>query len=88
MCFRPKNGAPNFRAMLCCFPLISSGCGWPALVRRSGELEMTITNADLVTELYVGYFNRAPDTAGYAYWTHAVDAGMALSKSLTHNDYV
>jgi hypothetical protein len=42
---------------------------------------MAISTADLkfITNLYVGYFNRAPDPAGLQYWINKVDAGRDLS---------
>ncbi len=40
---------------------------------------MTPSNIDLITELYVGYYNRAPDPAGLRFWSKALDEGLSLS---------
>ena len=40
---------------------------------------MTSSNTDLVTELYVGYYNRAPDPAGLAFWLDALNNGVSLT---------
>ena len=40
---------------------------------------MTLSNTDLVTELYVGYYNRAPDPAGLAFWLDALNNGVSLT---------
>jgi hypothetical protein len=37
-----------------------------------------MTIADKLTEMYVGYFNRAPDPAGLYYWFERVKAGATL----------
>jgi hypothetical protein len=34
---------------------------------------------DSITELYVGYYNRAPDPAGETYWAGQLQGGMSLS---------
>src|SRR4029077_20256510 len=34
---------------------------------------------DSITDLYIGYYNRAPDTAGETYWTGRLQSGMSLS---------
>ena len=34
---------------------------------------------DLITELYVGYYNRAPDPSGENYWVTQLAGGMSLS---------
>ena len=39
---------------------------------------MATPNSLLVTQLYVGYFNRAPDPAGLNYWVGRLEAGMTL----------
>ncbi len=33
---------------------------------------------DLITDLYVGYFGRAPDPAGESYWVGRLEGGMSL----------
>jgi len=42
----------------------------------------TTNNAinDLITELYVGYYNRAPDPGGETYWAGQLQGGMSLSQ--------
>ena len=39
----------------------------------------TNTINDLITELYVGYYNRAPDPAGENYWVTQFQNGMSLT---------
>jgi len=39
---------------------------------------MTASNA-LITQIYVGYFNRAPDPAGLNYWTENLAGGMSIA---------
>lgn len=39
---------------------------------------MASTNSLLISQLYVGYFNRAPDPEGLNYWVGRLDAGMTL----------
>jgi hypothetical protein len=34
---------------------------------------------DLITELYIGYYNRAPDPSGETYWVTQLAGGMSLS---------
>lgn len=36
------------------------------------------TSAELITQLYVGYYNRAPDPEGLNYWVGRYAAGMSL----------
>ena len=36
------------------------------------------TNAELVTQLYIGYYDRAPDPVGLQYWIGRLDAGVPL----------
>ena len=40
-----------------------------------------LTNSlnDAITELYVGYYNRAPDPSGETYWVGRLESGMSLS---------
>jgi Ca2+-binding RTX toxin-like protein len=37
------------------------------------------SNLDLIEALYVGYFNRAGDPTGVAYWTNALASGFAIT---------
>lgn len=37
------------------------------------------TNAELVTQLYVGYYDRAPDPEGLQYWIGRIEAGVSLA---------
>jgi len=39
---------------------------------------MATPNSLLITQLYVGYFNRAPDPEGLNYWVGRLEAGMTL----------
>ena len=41
---------------------------------------MPLSAAQLVSEIYVGYFNRAPDAAGLNYWVGRYNAGMSLGQ--------
>lgn len=41
---------------------------------------MALSNTDLVTELYIGYFNRAPDPAGMQSWLAALNAGATITQ--------
>jgi hypothetical protein len=41
---------------------------------------MALSNTDLVTELYVGYFNRAPDPAGLQFWLNSFAAGATFTQ--------
>ena len=34
-----------------------------------------MTSKELITQLYVGYFDRAPDPAGLAFWINVLDSG-------------
>ena len=43
------------------------------------------TNTQLVTELYVGYYDRAPDPAGLNFWVNSLNAGVPLATIA--NDY-
>lgn len=38
---------------------------------------MALTNAEIVTQLYVGYYNRAPDPEGLSYWIGRLNAGVS-----------
>ncbi|MFD1252828.1 hypothetical protein DEVEQU_01116 [Devosia equisanguinis] len=40
---------------------------------------MALTTAQLITQLYVGYYNRAPDPEGLNYWIGRVNAGVSLA---------
>ena len=40
---------------------------------------MALSNTDLITELYIGYYNRAPDPAGLEFWLGAFNNGMSLT---------
>lgn len=40
---------------------------------------MEFTAAQLITQLYVGYYNRAPDPEGLNYWIGRVNAGVSLA---------
>ena len=40
---------------------------------------MALSSAQTITQLYVGYFGRAPDAAGLTYWSAALDAGQSLT---------
>jgi hypothetical protein len=39
---------------------------------------MALTNTQLATELYIGYFNRAPDAGGLNFWVNALNSGASL----------
>ena len=41
---------------------------------------MPLSAAQLVTQIYVGYFNRAPDAAGLNYWIGRYSAGMTATQ--------
>lgn len=36
----------------------------------------TLSNAEFITDLYAGFFNRAPDSEGFACWTSVLDYGV------------
>jgi Domain of unknown function (DUF4214) len=40
---------------------------------------MTPSNIDFITELYIGYYNRAPDPAGLEFWSKALDEGLSVT---------
>jgi hypothetical protein len=40
---------------------------------------MAFTTQQLITQLYVGYYNRAPDPEGLNYWIGRVNAGVSLA---------
>src|ERR1700753_2190068 len=40
---------------------------------------MALTNTQLVTELYIAYFNRAPDPVGLNIWVNALNNGVPIS---------
>lgn len=35
---------------------------------------------NLIAQLYVGYFNRAPDPEGLAYWVSRLEAGVSINE--------
>ena len=37
-----------------------------------------MTSKELITQLYVGYFNRAPDPVGWEFWLGVRDGGLSL----------
>lgn len=37
------------------------------------------TTAELITQLYVGYYNRAPDPEGLNYWIGRANAGVSMA---------
>lgn len=41
------------------------------------------TTAELISQIYVGYFNRAPDPEGLNYWVSRYNAGMSLADIAT-----
>jgi hypothetical protein len=45
---------------------------------------MASSSTDLITELYVGYFNRAPDPAGLAFWSQALNDGVSFAEIANH----
>ena len=47
----------------------------------TANLGIQVNNAinNLITELYVGYYNRAPDPSGETYWVTQFNSGMSLS---------
>ncbi|SFV26760.1 protein of unknown function [Devosia crocina] len=40
---------------------------------------MALTTAQLIAQLYIGYYNRAPEPEGLDYWVGRVEAGVSLS---------
>ena len=46
-------------------------------LRISWNLDVT-TASELITQLYVGYYDRAPDSGGLNYWVGRFNAGMSL----------
>lgn len=38
----------------------------------------TFTNAELVAQLYIGFYDRAPDPVGLNYWIGRLDAGVSI----------
>lgn len=40
---------------------------------------MALTTAQLIAQLYIGYYNRAPEPEGLNYWIGRVEAGVSLS---------
>ncbi|MGP2493068.1 DUF4214 domain-containing protein [Mesorhizobium sp. PUT5] len=38
----------------------------------------TFTNAELVAQLYIGFYDRAPDPVGLNYWVGRLDAGVSV----------
>ena len=47
-------------------------------------ISMTITQTKLA-ELYVSFFNRAPDSAGLAYWVDQLDKGSLSLEDISRN---
>src|ERR1700730_9598376 len=41
---------------------------------------MAVTNLQLVTELYIAYFDRAPDPAGLNAWLNALNNGASITQ--------
>jgi len=41
---------------------------------------MALTAAQQITEIYIGYYNRAPDAAGLNYWIERHTAGMTYAQ--------
>src|SRR5580704_13355428 len=37
-------------------------------------------NTDLITEIYIGYYNRAPDPVGMTFWLNALASGETLTQ--------
>jgi hypothetical protein len=60
---------------------IQDQAGVPLWENGTGDLGILINNAinDSITELYIGYYNRAPDPAGETYWVGQLQGGMSLS---------
>lgn len=44
-----------------------------------GDIAALTTTSQIISELYVGYFNRAPDNAGLAYWAQNYDTPVSSS---------
>ncbi|MBP8936864.1 MAG: DUF4214 domain-containing protein [Agrobacterium sp.] len=40
---------------------------------------MALTTAEIVTQLYIGYYDRAPDPEGLSYWIARINAGVSLA---------
>ena len=47
-------------------------------------MAVTQTIQDQVTELYVGFFGRAPDAVGMGYWAEKLGAGTATVYSIAN----
>ena len=47
----------------------------------TGNLGIQVNNVvnNSITDLYIGYYNRAPDTVGETYWAGQLQGGMSLS---------
>lgn len=43
-------------------------------LNRLGKIDM-LTTEEIIARFYVGYFNRAPDPAGFAFWVDALERG-------------
>jgi hypothetical protein len=55
--------------------------GQPILLSTTGDHPaVTSTSAISITDLYVGYYNRAPDPDGAAYWAGQLQRGMSLGE--------
>lgn len=39
-----------------------------------------MTNQELIAQLYIGYFNRAPDPEGFTFWLKALEGGVSLQE--------
>ncbi len=40
---------------------------------------MAFTNAQLIAELYIGYYDRAPDPTGLNFWLYSLNQGVSLA---------
>ena len=49
-------------------------------IPSSGFTFPPANNTDFITELYIGYYNRAPDPAGMSFWLNAMAAGATLTQ--------
>jgi hypothetical protein len=58
----------------------ANGASLPATYTQDLGIQIVTTAInDLITELYVGYYNRAPDRSGENYWVTQLNNGMSLS---------
>src|SRR5690606_37812218 len=44
---------------------------------KEGSLTMA-ANAELISQLYIGFYDRAPDPAGLQYWVGRLEAGASI----------